>query len=135
MSSYRPSPGAGACLAALLVIIAVAIAMLLLVLGMRAHAAGDAQKWGHDSETSDWFRNLHNPGGFPCCDYADGNRIEDPDYSENEDGSYEVNVAGRGSVHVPKEKVVTATNRVGYAIIWWNPSAPDPYCFLPGARG
>jgi hypothetical protein len=97
-------------------------------------AAGPSEKWGHDPDTSEWFKSLKNPQGFPCCDYTDGTRIEDPDYRENDDGSYEV-FAHAQWVHVDKEKIVTGTNRVGYAILWWSNAAPLPYCFLPGARG
>ena len=96
--------------------------------------AGPPEQWGHDDATSQWFRNLRSPRGFPCCDYADGTRVEDPEYKENDDGSYEVFARGQW-VHIDKENVVDGTNRVGYAILWWGKDAPKPYCFLPGARG
>lgn len=106
----------------------------LLLLTRMAHAAGPSSKWGHDEATSEWFRNLHSPQGFPCCDYADGTRIEDPgDYHENNDGSYDVKV-GTEWVHVPKERVVTVPNRVGYAILWMSPDTMNVFCFMPGAR-
>lgn len=128
----RPDPGA---LAALLLFMAFAIAVVFIVLGTaRVWSAGSSEKWGHDPATSQWFRNLRSPRGFPCCDYADGTRIEDPDYMENDDGSYEVNARG-GWVHIDKERVVDGTNRVGYAILWWGMGSPQPYCFLPGSRG
>lgn len=108
--------------------------LTLSILTLSANAAGD--NWGHDPDTSAWFKALKSPKGMPCCDYADGNRVEDPDYIENPDGSYEVNVPSHGGwKHVDKDRVVDGTNRVGYAIIWWSKYAPDPYCFLPGARG
>ena len=98
-----------------------------------ALAQGPADKWGHDPATSEWFRGLHSPQGFPCCDYVDGTRVDDPNYRENDDGSYDVTV-GAETVHVPAEKVVAGTNKVGYAILWRSPAGGAVYCFLPGAR-
>ena len=110
------------------------ILLALALAGISSYAlAVDNGQWGHDPATSEWFKNLHNPSGFPCCDYADGNRIEAPNYRENDDGSYEV-FAHDVWKHVVKEKIVTIPNRVGYAVLWWNPNAEDPYCFMPGAR-
>lgn len=86
------------------------------------------------NDLSDWFRSLRSPSGFPCCDVADGAKVEDPDYRENEDGTYEVMAYGRW-FHIPKEKIVTATNRIGYAILWGKPAQDLIYCFMPGARG
>lgn len=119
-----------------IVIGAVAVLAWLSVLLWPAAAAGPSERWGHDEETSAWFRGLRSGTGTPCCDYADGNRIDDPDYTENDDGSYEVNVPSRGGWHhVDKMRIVKGTNRVGYAIVWWSPASPEPYCFLPGSRG
>ena len=114
--------------------IVVGIALVVAAAPHLSPAAGSSERWGHDPETSQWFRGLRSSRGFPCCDYADGTRIEDPDYRENEDGSYDVQARGQ-VIHIPPEKIVQGTNRVGYAILWWGTSAPEPYCFLPGARG
>jgi hypothetical protein len=99
--------------------------------------AVDNGQWGNvDPATREWFKGLKSPLGTPCCDFADGNRIDDPDYKENDDGSYEVNVPEHGGWHhVTKDRIVTATNRIGYAVIWWGKGSTEPYCFLPGARG
>ena len=95
----------------------------------------DGPRWAsQEPSLREWFRGLRSPSGFPCCDYADGNRIEDPDYAENIDGSYDVTVSGK-LLHVPRDKVVTATNRIGYAIFWGRPDHDFVYCFMPGARG
>ena len=110
-----------------------AVACAWHLLSSNAWAEGPASKWGHDPATSEWFRSLRSPRGFSCCDYADGTRIEAPDYHENNDGSYDVQARGQ-TVHIPPEKIVQGTNRVGYAILWWG-AGPEPYCFLPGARG
>jgi hypothetical protein len=94
----------------------------------------DNGKWGHDPETSAWFKSLKNQIGIPCCDYADGTRIEDPEWKENDDGSY--TVFAKGEWHtISRPRVVTGTNRIGYAILWWPAYWPEPSCFLPGVRG
>ena len=99
------------------------------------YAAGDSSKWGHDPDTSNWFKSLKNGNGTPCCDYADGTRLEDPgDYKRNDDGSYEVNVDGQW-LHVEKERVLQGSNRVGYAILWRMVGPPHTvWCFLPGVE-
>lgn len=94
--------------------------------------AFDSEKWGHDDATREWFKSLHNQYGIPCCDYADGSRIEAPDYKENDDGSYEVFAHGEW-MHVSKEHIIAGSNRVGYAIYWGRPGIV--FCFMPGARG
>jgi hypothetical protein len=99
-----------------------------------ALAAGPSEKWGHDEDTSAWFRSLHNSYGTSCCDYVDGMRIDDVDYVENPDGSYEVHARDQWK-HIEKERVLHGTNKVGYAILWWGRGNDTPYCFLPGARG
>ena len=117
----------------MLALIAAALAGSI-VYACTARAAGDADKWGHDSATSEWFRGLKNSQGVLCCDYTDGTRIEDPDYRENDDGSYEVTVGGV-EIHVPVDRLVNASNRVGYATLWRDPRNGLLYCFMPGARG
>lgn len=97
-------------------------------------AAGPADKWRHDPATQEWFKSLQNGYGTSCCDYADGSRVEDPDWRQNDDGSYSVVWKGQWIKLDPK-RVLQGTNRVGYAILWGNPSVDQPYCFLPGARG
>lgn len=118
------------------IILGIAFIVFMTELMWPAHAAGPPSKWGHDEETSAWFRSLQSPSGFPCCDYSDGNRIEDPgDYRENEDGSYDVKYAPPDKwVHVPKERIVTIPNKVGYAILWMRPGATEAFCFMPGNR-
>jgi hypothetical protein len=100
-----------------------------------AAIAFDRGQWGHDGATSAWFRSLRNGNGTPCCDYADGTRIEDPDWRELENGAYEVFAAGRWVTISPDRVVDPDGRRVGYAILWWPDGWPEPSCFLPGARG
>src|SRR5262249_42421056 len=66
-------------------------------------------------------------------DTADGTRVEDPDWRPAGDG-YEVRINGQWMA-VPPEAGLTATNRVGYAIVWrWTDEDGVTYvrCFLPG---
>jgi hypothetical protein len=97
-----------------------------------AHAF-DSSKWGHDAATSEWFRSLKNSRGEACCDYADGVRLEDPEWRELEDHSFEV-FAREKWTRVPPNRVLKGTNKVGYAILWWPKAYDTPTCFLPGAQ-
>ena len=110
--------------------------VLILLAFVSVAVAKDNGQWGQDPETSQWFRGLKNSNGTPCCDYADGTRLEDPgDYTQNDDGSYEVKIEGEW-LHVDASRVLRGTNRVGYAIIWRMPGPPHTiWCFLPGTLG
>jgi hypothetical protein len=109
-------------------------AVFSLMLAPAAFAIDNGQWNGVDPKVRDWFKSLRSPIGFPCCDFVDGARIEAPDYKENNDGSYEVFARGRW-VHIPLDRVVKATNIIGYAVLWWGNGIDVPYCFMPGARG
>jgi len=98
----------------------------------RAHAF-DSPKWGHDAATSEWFRSLKNSRGESCCDYADGVRLEAPDWRQLEDHSFEVFARNKWN-KIPPNRVLKGTNRVGYAILWWPRAWDNPTCFLPGAE-
>lgn len=112
-----------------------ALASILSLACVTLTHAIDQGQWNEvDPKVRDWFRSLRSPSGFSCCDFADGNRIEAPDYKENDDGTYEVFARGRW-VHIPKDRIVQATNMIGYAVLWWGPGLDVPYCFMPGARG
>lgn len=86
-------------------------------------------KWAQGT-LNEWFQSLHSPSGFVCCGEVDG--LQDPPYKENDDGTYEVFFIGAWH-HVDKDKIVTATSKLSYPIVW-----PDYVgnirCFLPGAR-
>jgi len=96
--------------------------------------ARDTGRWGHDPVTSEWFKSLRSAAGTPCCDYADGVRLEDPEWRENDDGTFDVFARGAWWKMQP-DQLVKATNRVGYAILWWPVNWAAPSCFLPGSRG
>lgn len=109
--------------------------MLLALPGDTLFIAGGSSKWGHDPDTSQWFRSLKNGNGTPCCDYADGTRLEDPDdYKRNDDGSYDVKADGQ-VFHVDSTRIIKGSNRVGYAILWRQNTPPHTvWCFLPGSE-
>lgn len=126
-----PHTARAALVAALLILAAAALAAVAFSWGAYARDTG---QWGHDAATSEWFKSLRAPNGIPCCDYADGVRLEDPDWRENPDGSYAV--FAKGAWHaIDKDHIITATNRVGYAIVWWPEHWDHPSCFMPGAKG
>jgi hypothetical protein len=58
-------------------------------------------------------------------------RLEDPEWRELEDHSFEVFSRGKWN-KIPPNKVLKGTNKVGYAILWWPKAWDNPTCFLPG---
>jgi len=75
-----------------------------------AHSRPGPQWAQVDEGTRDWFRSLHSATGFPCCDYADGSRLEDPEWRQDDslpDGqpTYSVFLDGQW-YSIPAEKVV-----------------------------
>src|SRR5574337_48344 len=88
-----------------------------------------------------WWNSLHASGSnVPCCDIADGLKVEDVDWdtinlasADKPDVRYRVRLNGQWIVVRP-EAVVTVPNRFGPAVVW-------PYtigdktlvrCFMPG---
>jgi hypothetical protein len=116
----------------------------LLISVLNATAAGPPSKWGLDPETSKWFKDLRAPNGTPCCSYVDGMQLDDVDYRENPDGTFEVhiiNAQGDRWEHVDKNHIINPPDRkVDYAIVWpytWSPAhngdhSNGVYCFMPG---
>jgi hypothetical protein len=109
-----------------------AIATLLLALPAGARDLG---QWSHvDPKTREWFRGLTNSASQVCCDEADGQRVEDPNWRIESDGSYSVAINGQRT-KVPPELLVKGGNRVGFAIVWlWPPYKPELRCFMPGTE-
>lgn len=100
--------------------------------------ARDNGQWnGLDPETRQWFKDLKNDRGVSCCSEMDGRQVDDVDYHQNDDGSYEVNLGNRW-IHVDQEHVINPKNRkVEYAIVWpFTYRVPrdknSAYCFMPG---
>lgn len=84
-----------------------AVMICIFVLIASLGFAKDGPQWGHDPETSEWFRSLHNDSGMSCCDYADGVRIEDPNWFEIGGGEYAVFARGKWQA-VPPDRVLKA---------------------------
>src|SRR5216683_1704398 len=114
--------------------LALVISLIVSAIMVTISFAKDGKNWGRDPATSEWFRSLRSPLGVNCCASADGERIEDPDWFENEDGTYDVMARGEWW-RIQKDHVVRGTNKVGFAILFWPPSFPEPSCFVPGSRG
>jgi len=108
---------------------------LALALSSHAVPAVDRGQWSNvHPEVREWFKSLKNSNGISCCDTADGVRIEDPDWKENVDGSYEVYARG-GWQHIDQKHVIQGTNKVGYAVLFWPSFFKNPICFVPGSGG
>lgn len=82
-----------------------------------------------------WFRAVRSPQGVPCCDIADGYRV---DWRRHANGGYAVFIADAWR-DVPSAAVVTgAGNPTGDAVVWYvdnQVDGPDRYfirCFVPG---
>jgi hypothetical protein len=116
----------------LMVIVALlAVIALLMLASATANAHWKPEYSAMPAEIQGWFKSLRSPRGMPCCDTADGQRVEDPDW-ERDDAGYRVRLDGAWN-HVDFDQVVDEPNRVGYAIVWrYNGKIT---CFLPGASG
>lgn len=90
-----------------------------------------------------WWNSLHAGGNsVPCCDIADGQKVEDVDWdtinvaSANKDPviRYRVRLNGKWIV-VPPEAVVTVPNRFGSAVVWPYTFGDETAvrCFMPGS--
>jgi len=74
-------------------------------------------------ELNAWFDHLSSGKG-PCCSYADGISVDDPDW-ESVNGHYRVRIANTAKagdpfewVEVPDEAVITEPNRAGRTMVW-----------------
>jgi hypothetical protein len=107
--------------------------VLLASLGALSLPAGATDQGQYANVPSDvraWFKNVRSPNGVPCCDIADGHRI---DWDMRDDG-YWVRIDGEW-VPVPGEAVVkNAGNPVGEAVVWYTKFNGKPFirCFVPG---
>ena len=64
-------------------------------------------RWNYlAADMREWFKGLHAPRtGTPCCDEADGWRVDDVDW-ESKVGDYRVRVYGKW-IPVPDDTVIT----------------------------
>lgn len=108
------------------------VACLLLTVLVPSAYARDVGQYSHTSpELHDWFKGLHNPRGTPCCEDADGYRLDDADWRMEADGTYSVRLKGEW-VPVDPDAVVRESNHVGYALVWIFNGRIN--CFLPGTQ-
>ena len=114
--------------------------------------ARDNGQWNDiDQKTRQWFKDLKSGNGISCCSDSDGLKIEDIDYYENTDGTYQVHIPSHPSypgseviikdywTRADKEHTISPPERkVKYAIVWpYNYVPPQEdvngvYCFMPG---
>ena len=109
------------------------IALIFLIAGMnRAHSRDDGRY--ANSPLKPWFDSLKNKQSVPCCDTADGLRLEDVDW-ESTGKSYRVRINGQW-YDVPDEAVLEQPNKLGPAVVWPTQTASGKVqirCFIAGA--
>lgn len=94
-----------------------------------------------NSELKPWFNQLASGKGL-CCSFADGVKVEDPDYGTERVAAgdetvirYWVRIDGE-HVPVPPEALITEPNKFGPAVVWPYKDADGNTqirCFMPGA--
>jgi len=114
----------------------IGLALLLSVLGLDPGNDAVATDGGQippdvpDSVRA-WFKRQQNVHGIPCCDIADGHRVEQ-DIRENQ---YWVPIDGIW-VPIPEETIIyNSGNPTGSAVVWYTRYNGKTYirCFVPGA--
>ena len=78
--------------------------------------AHDDGQYAADPAMHAWINSLRGGNGIPCCDVADGQRLDDVDWGTHA-GHFWVIIEG-GRYRVPDEAVITAPNKAGFAIVW-----------------
>lgn len=106
-----------------------------------AHAR-DLGQWSHvDPQIRACFHSLRSLEGGFCCDGADGVRIEDPNWHDNQDGTYSVTLDGVLQMidlgHVTNAATCGARYAIAWTFIEWIDGKPQHRirCFSPGTRG
>jgi hypothetical protein len=86
-----------------------------------------------------WWNGLHaQDSDVPCCDIANGQKVEDVDWDTRKGDDrkvhYRVRLDGQWIV-VPDAAVVTVPNRFGPAVVWPYEAGGQTFirCFMPGA--
>ena len=93
---------------------------------MRAVAGGHIDDPNHA-----WFEHQRNSAGKPCCEIADGHRVDDADWKSDGAGHYQVRLDGKW-IPVPDAAVINPHDRpIDYAVVWiWH---GEILCFMPGS--
>ena len=108
------------------------MALLISVISSVQALARDDGRYAQ-SPLKQWFNSLKSKNGVPCCDPADGQRLEDVDW-EAVDGHFRVRIKGEW-IDVPPEAVLEQPNLAGPAIVWpvLEAGRLRVRCFIPGA--
>lgn len=112
------------------------LAVLLAFAIVAAHAEDRGQFGDVDPATRAWFKSVKAPSGVPCCDIADGHKVQ---FKTDSQGNYfvPINTADVDDpwVPVPPGSVVyDAGNPYEEAIVWYVMQGPGVYyirCFVP----
>lgn len=105
-------------------------ALIFLALLISQALARDPEGRYTDSPLKNWFKSLHNKRDVSCCEQADGQRVEAPDWRHEDEGAYSVRLNGEWVRVDPSE--VISENKVGYAIVWLFQGHIT--CFMPGGE-
>lgn len=118
----------------------VCIGLLVFCLGADLHNNGLSGALARDdgryaqSPLKQWFNSLKNKLNQPCCDTADGLRLDDIDW-ETTNGRYRVRIEGQWH-DVPDDAVLDQPNKYGPAMVWPTKDAAGRLqirCFIAGA--
>lgn len=121
------------------------VAGVILVCWWSLALAREGDDHGNHGALKPWFDSLRSNKGL-CCSFADGVKIEDPDYGTEavaEGGEtvirYWVRLHGQ-KISVPPDALITEPNKFGPAVVWpYAESNGDGTqtikirCFMPGA--
>lgn len=110
------------------------IALIFLIAGIHRANARDPDGRYANWPLKGWFNSLKSKSGVPCCDTADGLRLEDVDW-EARDNHYRVRIDGQWH-DVPMEALIEQPNKFGPAVVWPFKDASGNTqirCFIPGA--
>lgn len=110
-------------------ILIITATVLTIVFCVTARARDDGRY--ANSPLKPWFQGLKANRGL-CCDGADGQRIDDSDWSTTASG-YRVRIEGEWH-DVPKDALIEEPNLAGFAMVWYYNGAQGIYirCFLRG---
>jgi hypothetical protein len=119
-------------------VLAIVVFLLTLFLASipKSHARDDGRY--ANSPLRDWFHGLTSKLGGRCCDFADGNALEDPEWRIVSDADkpavhYQVFVGGVWR-DILDGQVIDEPNKVGKAFVWtwYRDGEIKIRCFLAG---
>lgn len=110
---------------------------LILLLAESGVYARDNGQWAQSApDIRNWFNGLANKQGGPCCSFADGVSVDDPDWRRATNGNYQVFYLNQWR-DVPPEALIETPNRIGHAVLWPVDEGQGHVrvrCFMPGAE-